>query len=559
MSPTEITSLVSNVYTQFSAPEYVKSRCRIPVTISEDPSYKGNTCLQIEHVGMAYHNYEQYISNWGQMSDNNISASENLIERPPPIGNLYDNTSVTGSWIDISDTSELSAKYNRMVINVTAALPHSGVINAAHDPRNKIQQPQSTTGEGKYVISAGVASPAINVLCVGVGGDEIEPLIYNKWPNNKFNPTTWVNGFHNELPQYPSWLNRTVVDDLFKWGPDYGERPPIFGKLPQPYNTIVNATGQYSNAVYLLAASPGGQTAPTPYVNSTNPEYTVCSLRAKMTNVCSTNYEEANSGAKLYTTCNKPDNKLQYNRTNNAPYEVVWNEDWRSIAQLWASAVNLDSGISDSDASNARLLTQTIPQSKDPSKFTLDPKMPSISEALAVMASSTLLIGSMDSTFRTDWTYPTQPNGYFQEPVNETFTSSLKAMGYASGPTSDWQKIFYVVLVFAFVTSAICLVFVLFGIQGRPITDFTEPLNMFALAVNSPSSGRMHGACGCGPDGEQLTEPWVVGMEEDREHYYIRTKAEEKEGSITPETASVKSPRVHEYRRLSSKRGSWLV
>ena len=295
------------------------------------------------------------------------------------------------------------------------------------------------------------------------------------------------------------------------------------------------------------------------HVNQANPEYTVCALRAKMTGVCSTHYEEAKNGAKLYTNCNDPHNKLQYNRLSHDMNEGVWKEDWKSIAALWANAVNLGSGISDSSASNERLLTQTIPQSKDPSKFTLDPRMPSISEALAAMASSTLLLGSMDSTFRADWIYPKQPSGYFHDaPVTETFTAALQAAGYASGPTSAWQNIFHVVLVFTFLMSASCLVFVLVEIHGKRITDFTEPLNMFALAVNSPSSGRMHGACGGGPYGKQLYEPWVIGMEEDREHYYIRTKAEEKEGSIITERSSVKSPRVNEYRRLSSKRGSWL-
>lgn len=38
--------------------------------------------------------------------------------------------------------TQLSAKYNRIVNNVTMAMPHSGVFKAARDPRNGIVQPQ---------------------------------------------------------------------------------------------------------------------------------------------------------------------------------------------------------------------------------------------------------------------------------------------------------------------------------------------------------------------------------------------------------------------------------
>lgn len=30
------------------------------------------------------------------------------------------------------------------------------------------------------------------------------------------------------VAQKGEWLNRTVVDDIFRWGPDYGRVPPVF-------------------------------------------------------------------------------------------------------------------------------------------------------------------------------------------------------------------------------------------------------------------------------------------------------------------------------------------
>ncbi|KAF7142190.1 hypothetical protein CNMCM5793_009396 [Aspergillus hiratsukae] len=62
--------------------------------------------------------------------------------------------------------TELSLKYGRMVNNITAAMPHGGIIAAATDPRNGIRQPVDVTGEGNFEIEASVPSPAINVLWI---------------------------------------------------------------------------------------------------------------------------------------------------------------------------------------------------------------------------------------------------------------------------------------------------------------------------------------------------------------------------------------------------------
>lgn len=55
---------------------------------------------------------------------------------------LYDNTTVKGSWIQIQNMTELSKNFSRIVNNVTMAMPHSGVFEAAMDPFNDIMQPR---------------------------------------------------------------------------------------------------------------------------------------------------------------------------------------------------------------------------------------------------------------------------------------------------------------------------------------------------------------------------------------------------------------------------------
>jgi hypothetical protein len=105
----------------------------------------------------------------------------------------------------------------------------------------------------------------------------------------------------------------------------------------------------------------------------------------------------------------------------------------------------------------------------------------------------------------------------------------------------------------------------LFEVRGRQITDFTEPQNLFALAMNSPSTAQLRGACGAGPQGRQLNERFYVAMEEEDEHYYIRTKAEQhvrppsmghSRSMASMEVDDVPkavSPAMDEYRRLSSR------
>lgn len=51
-----------------------------------------------------------------------------------------------------NNMTQLSANYKRIVNNVTMAMPHSGVLDAARDPRNGIVQPQdlSVSPSEKY-------------------------------------------------------------------------------------------------------------------------------------------------------------------------------------------------------------------------------------------------------------------------------------------------------------------------------------------------------------------------------------------------------------------------
>lgn len=500
-----------------------------------DPESRDSTCLQMTHVGTAYHNYQQWIASWATMVDSGHDATTKLRTRPAPMGSIMDNTTVVGSWIEIEDMEKISHNHGRLVSNITMAMPHGGIPGAAMDSKNNIRQPVGVLGEGKYNLEASVPSPAVNVLCVGMTREELSPLIYSEWPDAQFDPTTYYNAPPENIPKFPSWLNRTVVDPLFLFGEKYGQRPPIFGKFPKPNNTIVNATADWpANAAYLL----GKPSVP-------NPPYVMCAIRAKETAVCSTKYSAASSGAKLTSHCEDDSNKLQFNNLFPDFIEGVWSPDWKIIAREWLNSLSLGTGITDGAASNARLLMQLMPAyNATTDTYSLDPTLPSISEALAVMAGSTLILSSRDAPFVQGWNY-TGAKAMLSTPVYQNFRADLQVADYASGGTKSWQAAFYAVLILAFITSAVCLGFIIFEARGRQITDFTEPQNLFALAVNSPQSSRLEGACGGGPAGHQLKDRWYIGMEEDDAHYYIRAKLD---GAASPYPRSMST--ATEYARL---------
>lgn len=561
--------LSGGVTASFGNGIYLENNCETPITMKIDPVNRNLTCFALEHVGNAYHNYQQWISAWSALVSGDNSTSDDLTKRPLPTGSIWDNTTVTGSWIEIQNVTELSEKHNRFVQNITMAFPHGNIPGAAMDKINNIHQPVDASGEGQYNIEAAVPSPALNVLCAGMTAKELEPIVYTAWPNSSdFNATTWSVTPSSNIPVNTTWYNSTVVDDIFGFGEKYGQQPPIFGTYPIPYNTIMNTTGQYPvNAIYLLG-KPGVP----------SPDYIMCAIRAKETGKCSTKYSAASSGATLETTCEDDNNKYQYNKHDKDFHEGLWSPDYKNIAGQWASAVSLGSGITGADASNERMVMQMMPTHDNATDtYSLDPKLPSIGEALAVMAGSTLILSTQHSPFVQGWNYtPPGAGDMLDTPAYQYFPASFQGMGYSSGGTEKWQGVFYVILVFAFITSAIVFVFLIFEAHGHQITDFTEPQNLFAISINSPQTTRLDGACGCGPAGRQLKERWFIGMEEEDSHYYIRAKADKNStygfppdsgkasgysrfDNLEVEEPSMKppSPYANEFRRVS-RQSSWL-
>ncbi|KAI4128462.1 MAG: hypothetical protein LQ347_004172 [Umbilicaria vellea] len=373
------------------------------------------------------------------------------------------------------------------------------------------------------------------------------PLVYSLWPNfihegKLFNASLYPNDYN--IPLYPDFMNETTVDDLFEWGEKYGRRPPMFPKLPQEFNTVLNVSGWYADSIYLLGKSPAA-----------DPPYTLCSLRVSLSPNCSTVYHGSMSGGSLTSHCDDPNNALAYRKSQPKAPEGVVSSDWSSIGTEWGLALSLNAGITDGDASNARLLTQLIPTSTS-----LDPGLPSIAEALAVLAGCTLLQSAKDSPFIHYWNYSTTVTT-LKSPQYQAFNATLRTQDYSSGGVQRWQAVFYLVLLPVFVANVFCLVY--FLIRGGLVTDFIEPQNLFSLSVNSPASEQLAGSCGAGPEGEQFRANWFIKCFND--HLYIQNgpkpatrPVSRRKRSRPLEFESEGSAIANMYSKLSNKRSSWL-
>lgn len=265
------------VSADFGSVDYIQSRCQTPAPDNGDP-HRNSTCLAIELAALSYHNYMLYLNSW---SDDLVQGkqSSDLKTRPLATALLNDNITVTGSWIEVVDMNTASSQQGRLINNVTLAMPHAGVVDAAQNPANNIPQPKSADGFGAFELHASVVAPAINVLCANMSAQELAPLVYSTWEQSEqpLNTSLWP--LQAPLFTPGNYLNRTVVDDIFGWGPKYARVPPTFAKLPIDYNTILNGTGNWVDldTIYVLGKGP-------PSVDG----YMLCALRATISSDCST-------------------------------------------------------------------------------------------------------------------------------------------------------------------------------------------------------------------------------------------------------------------------------
>ncbi|CAJ2503111.1 Uu.00g105050.m01.CDS01 [Anthostomella pinea] len=555
------------VRASYANPYFISDTCKTPIDTKLDLPYSAESCLGVQYSGQSYHNLIAFMTEWEAIHSNGNSTMDEISKRPTGKHSLFDNTTLESSWIEAeySDPAANFAAHDRVINNVTLAMPHPGVYAAATDSKNGILQPNDLNGVGEYSILASVVSPTVNVMCVNMNADELAPLVYTTWPDAR-NDDTEIPGqqrgaddWYEDVPVVADteWLNGTAVDDVFRWGEKYGRRPPVFQLYPIDYNMIANATVYMGDAIYLLSKA-----------NTTaTDDYSLCELRSWVTPKCSTHFDISGiSGGKMKAHCEDASDPDSYALTDpsaaQSPLEA--SGDWKNVAQLWALSINLNAGTENSNASNARILTDLILNSPR-----LDPLLPSMAEALAVLASSSIVSGSLQTTYRAKW-----PHGDVMQldpGVYETFRAHVRTQQYASAHSAGWQGVFYPVLAGVFLLNVLCLAYLASGgggccftggsrgssrnhnnnnrnglkgnhhplggerhqttnaddsRAGGLVTDYTEPQKLFALAINSPPSRALAGSCGHGPDALEMVVPFRVGYASGSNHYFFEEAAD---------------------------------
>lgn len=517
--PMEDRLLAGKVSAAFANSIYIRNNCETPFP-DDNSNSRGNACLDVEHSGQSYHNLRSFFTSWADIvATGNTSRDPGGFDgRPNPIAMLHENTTVFGEWITPSqeNITRDSSLHQRLVQNVTMAMPHANIFSAARDLANHILQPDDPQGVGEYVVKASVPAPSINILCVGLSREELNPLIHN-------------------ASRGPAQAEATAVDDLFLFSKKYGrlQQPaPYFMKVPKPYNTIVNHTTNFGpSSIYMLA---------TPPPDTPTNDHILCGIKAMQYPNCTTIYHAAKAGGLLSAHCDKDrENIIPYLKSEpKAPIGKA-EQNWKDVGSEWSTAIGLNSGALEANSSNARLVTQMIPKFDTATNTVqLDSSLPSIGEALAVLAGGTLLLSSANAPFIHHWNYSDSVS-YLKVPQYQRFNATISYKDYASGGTQRWQGVFYVVLVAVFLLNSFALVYLtwIFGTDGQ-VTDYMEPANLFALAINSPSSMSMRGTCGGGPRGEVMGKKWQIEIVGDegpgqnslgprrfqarRPHYYIK-------------------------------------
>lgn len=367
-------------------------------------------------------------------------------------------------------------------------------------------------------------------------------MVFTEWPSPNFNGTSpnvtsWPNDFNLTTP---SSLVHTAVDDLF--GFDDIQTHPVFSNFPKPYNTVLGKPSVYGQkSIYLLATSETGT-------------YTMCSMRVAQSPDCFTEYYASMSGGSLTSHCG--DHPLAYSRSDPTAPNGFWDPEWVNVASEWGLGLSLDAGIIDGNGAISRLLTQLIPTTN-----ALDPNLPSISEALAVLAGCTLVLSSQGSPFIHYWNYTAPSENILTDSQYQAFNATLRSQVYQSGGNQAWQGMFYIVLTIVFLTNVFCLVY--FAISGSHVTDFIEPQNLFSLSLNSPPSAVLDGSCGGSLEKEQFRANWHIMHDKERQHLYIESRGMRKEAhkrSFSQQTdfEMEKSPIETMFRGLGRKRTSHL-
>jgi len=287
--------------------------------------------------------------------------------------------------------------------------------------------------------------------------------------------------------------------------------------------------------------------------SSKRQDYALCQMRSWLSPKCSTHLSMSGTdGAHMLAHCDDENDEDSYLHSVPDAPEAFPQRDWKDLVDAWQLSLFMNAGLTNSNASRDLILTQMIVTEDDLLKLEekgrngkrhdhlLPSSKPTLAEGLAALASSTLVVGSLHAPLRHYWEYPVmrlddpetfpEGNGFG---VSHAFNASIVKQEYTSTFTEDWQRVFFPVLAAVLCLNIYCLAYFLCSLKGRPLTDYTDPVNLFALAINSPpplGGGALGGSCGGGAEGRDLKQAWKVAYSEEEEHFYFEEAGRRYEG-----------------------------
>jgi hypothetical protein len=135
----------------------------------------------------------------------------------------------------------------------------------------------------------------------------------------------------------------------------------------------------------------------TEMTTTADKQYFLCGMKVGLTPYCSTYYTVQSIGGQMQAHCNDPQEEMTYIKGNSSRITTV-SLDWPNTAGVAITALSLNNGVMDGNASNARLLSELMLQ-----KMELSQALPSPAEALAVLGSASILVSVQDSPFVEFW------------------------------------------------------------------------------------------------------------------------------------------------------------
>ncbi|CAO2655079.1 Nn.00g118120.m01.CDS01 [Neocucurbitaria sp. VM-36] len=495
LAPRQQMTFGAEVHTDFANVSVAEQICDGEWLDVNDAEFGGSTCLQVKWAYLCGANFVNYMSTWSEKSlITNPSSSTHLDDHPPVFATLDNNITVTTAWVDVQDIKTESDQ-GRIVNNITIAVPHRGVPDAARTNKNVLQL-DDLSNAGFYTIEAKVASPALNALCVNANTSDLEPIIYATWPNaRKFENISDINRFwpiESFQDSNINMNNQTALDSVFGWKDENEDRDharPVFLKFPLAGNTIANHSSTASGRaeIYLLGKHPENQID----------DYFICSLKTGITSSCFTRYNASSSGQTLEALC---DDGVQPDAANDVDFKV--SPEWREIGFHLLNSLSLNNGVFDGAASTARIFTQLQLVQRE-----LSAKLPSPAEALLSMATCTVL----DLTRN----FPFQPFSDDNRPEIDkarlqSFNASVQVAQYMSGSDNRFQRIFLAVLLLTFAINLFIFIYLGIMLRIRLITDLCEPLVLFLLGYHSNTTHLFRGLPQEGPHPHDYAVPWVV-------------------------------------------------